>query len=351
MKPVLFIAVLSLLSFLSCHRNTTDYQNILRPVRIAEVGVLQSLNKIYTGVVEAEEYTELAFRMGGPLIEMNVDAGEKIRKGKVIAVVDPLDYESRYEAARAAYITARSQLERNKRLLAMEAISLQEYETSQARFSQTESAYLTARNILRDTRLLAPFDGFVEEKYVENYQKVQPGQPVIRLVNPNQLAIRFTLPETSVRMLREQVGVKVEFDIYKGIWFDARIREYVDASPDGGGIPVKVMIDDTLFDQDKQNIYPGFSARVSLQVKNEIPGSFMIPLAALFEDLSSGQLSVWLYRTSDQTVEKRRVIAEQLFGQDKVLVREGLRAEDLIVVDGVNFITEGQKVKVIKNEL
>ena len=83
---------------------------------------LGAINKLYTGVVEAEEYSNLAFKLSGPLIAMNVDEGQKVKKGQVVAAVDPLDYRLQFEANKAAYLTAKSQLERNKRLLSMQAI-------------------------------------------------------------------------------------------------------------------------------------------------------------------------------------------------------------------------------------
>lgn len=178
-----------------------------------------------------------------------------------------MDYKLQYEANKAAYLTAKSQLERNKRLLSMQAISKQEYEIAEANYIKGKSAYETSANTLEDTKLRAPFDGFVEKKFVENYQKVSPGESIIKLVNPNKLAVSFTLPETSVDLTRTPMTVTVEFDTYKGIWFKARVKEFIDASPDGTGIPVKLSIDDPRFSRDEHNIYPGFSCKVNLKIE------------------------------------------------------------------------------------
>lgn len=326
-----------------------NYAAIPHPVRVVRVENLHMLSRVYTGVVEADEYADLAFKISGPLIGMNVDAGQMIEKGAVIAVMDPLDYQSRYDANRAAYVTARSQLERDKRLLAMEAISRQEYEMAQAAYVSARSAYLIAENTLEDTRLLAPFRGFIEQKYVENYQKVQVGEPVVRLVNPDRLSVRFILPEISVRLSRGQMRVRVQFDTYPGEWFEARISEVVDASPDGGGIPMKVVIEDSLFSAGRYKVYPGFSARVKILTDNDISDSYLIPLSALFEELSSNQISVWKFSPKDSIVIRQSVVPEQMFGEDRILVRNGLNPEDWIVVEGINFVTEGEKVRVLPN--
>lgn len=333
---------------IACGGKKTTYQNITRPVRVVKVETLGAMEKMYTGVVEAEEYSKLAFKVAGPLVEMNVDAGQKVKKGTVIAAVDPLDYNLQFEANKAAYITAKSQLARNKKLLAMQAISRQDYEIAEANYVKARSAYETSQNTLGDTKLRAPFDGFVEEKYVENYQKVQPGESIIKLVNPDKLEVSFILPETNVRLTREKMKVSVEFDTYKGKWFEARVKEFVDASPDGSGIPVRLAITDSTFRRDIYNIYPGFSCKVILSIDNTADGGYTVPLSALFQDLKTNETSVWLYEAATETVKRRQVTAEQLFGTDNVLITSGLSADDVIVVAGVNYITDGQKVAVIK---
>ncbi len=333
----------------SCGGKKRSYQDIARPVHIVKVEMLGAMQRMYTGVVDAEEYSKLAFKVAGPLVEMNVDAGQKVKKGMVIAAIDPLDYNLQYEANKAAYITAKSQMERNKKLLSMQAISRQDYEIAQANFIKAKSAYETSVNTISDTKLRAPFDGFVEQKYVENYQKVQPGESIIKLVNPDKLEVSFILPEINVRLTRETMQVAVEFDTYKGKWFKAKVKEFVDASPEGSGIPVRLAITDTAFRRDIYNIYPGFSCKVRLSIYNSTGDGYSVPLSAVFKDLKTNETSVWLYDSAEGTVKRQSIVAEQLFGTDNVQITSGLKADDIIVVAGVNYITQGQKVSVINN--
>lgn len=349
MRFKLMLFVFSTFLVVGCkEKKDNTYQDIIRPVKVVKVESLDAINKLYTGIVEAEEYSNLAFKLSGPLISMNVDEGQKVKKGQIIAAVDPLDYRLQYEANRAAYLTAKSQLERNKRLLSMQAISQQEYEIAEANYIKGNSAYETSANTLEDTKLRAPFDGFVEKKFVENYQKVSPGEAIVKLVNPNKLAVGFTLPETSVDLTRVPMTVTVEFDTYKGIWFKAKVKEFIDASPDGMGIPVKLLIDDSRFSRDKHIIYPGFSCKVNLKIETTEEDSYIIPMSALFKDVNTGETCVWIYDAQTETVKRKPVVIGQLFGSDKIMVQKGLTNEDMIVVAGANYVTEGQKVKVLK---
>lgn len=349
LRLVIIISFCALIAVSCKGKKENVYQDLVRPVRVVKVESLGAMEKVYTGVVGAEEYSKLAFKVSGPLVEMNVDAGQKVKKGAVIASVDPLDYNLQLEANKAAYITAKSQMERNKKLLEMQAISKQDYEIAEANYVKALSAYETSQNTLADTKLRAPFDGFVENKYVENYQKVQPGESIIKLVNPDKLEVSFILPETNVRLTREKVNVSIEFDTYKGKWFKARVKEFIDASPDGSGIPVRLAIIDSSFNRDRYNIYPGFSCKVILRTDNTSGEGYTVPLSAVFKELNTNETSVWLYDSNTETVKRQRVTTEQLLGSDNVLVTSGLKAEDVIVVAGVNYVTDGQKVNVIKN--
>ncbi|MFR7824579.1 MAG: efflux RND transporter periplasmic adaptor subunit, partial [Odoribacter splanchnicus] len=103
------------------------------------------------------------------------------------------------------------------------------------------------------------------------------------------------------------------------------------------------------FNRDVYNIYPGFSCKVILSIDNETGKGYTVPLSAVFKDLKTDETSVWLYHTADETVKRQKVTTEQLLGTDRVLVTEGLEADDVIVVAGVNYIVNGQKVAVIEN--
>ena len=218
-----------------------------RPVKLAEVTSLSRIEKSYSGVVSPDQFSDLAFKMSGPLVAMNVLEGQRVKKGQVVAEIDPTDYKLDYDAKRASFQKASSQMQRAEKLLAKNAISMQEFETTQASYTNAKSAFENAQNTLNDTKLRAPFDGFIQKKYVENYQRVQPGQGVVCLINPAKLQVEFTIPETNISYVTSPSTIYVEFDAYKGKLFQAKVKEYVEASPDGAGVPVFLYIDDPEF--------------------------------------------------------------------------------------------------------
>ena len=88
----------------------------------------------------------------GQIIQLPVIEGQKVKKGQLIAAIDPRDIALQYAATKSAYETASAQVERNKRLLSRQAISVQEYEISLANFQKAKSEYELSANNMRDTK-------------------------------------------------------------------------------------------------------------------------------------------------------------------------------------------------------
>ena len=116
-----------------------------RPVKTTIVESRSIIRKDFSGIVEAVEYVKLAFRVSGQIINLPVIEGEKVKKGQLIAAIDPRDIALQYAATKSAYETAAAQVERNKRLLSRQAISVQEYEISL-------SNYQKAKNIMNNSK-------------------------------------------------------------------------------------------------------------------------------------------------------------------------------------------------------
>lgn len=320
-----------------------------RPVKIAEAVSLGVVKKSFSGVVSPEQFSDLAFKMSGPLVSLNIDEGEKVKAGQIIAEIDPQDFKWEYEAKKSSFQTAKAQLDRAKRLLAKQAISKQEYESTEASFSNAEAAFNYAENMLKQTKLTAPFDGFIQKKYVENYQKVQAGQGIVCLINPDKLQIQFTMPETNMVYFSTPHELFVEFDNYKGKLFKADVKDFVEASPDGSGLPVYLTINDKDFNLGKYKIAIGFSCRVILEIKE---GTFdsnavLIPMSAIVADSKSNDKFVFIYNSHNQKVEKRKIKDGGIVSRDNVIIIGGIKAGESVVVAGATRLADNQQVKLL----
>lgn len=342
------IPVFVLAALVSCSQPPVKEQGP-RPVKLTDVTSLNVIEKSFSGVVSPDQFSDLAFKMSGPLISLSVQEGQKVRTGQVVAEIDPLDFKLEYEAKKASFRTAQAMVQRAEKLLAKQAISKQEYESTEASYSNAKAAFEYAENTLGQTKLRAPFDGFIQKKYVENYQKVQAGQGIVCLINPNKLQIEYTMPETNINFFSTPYSLYVEFDNYKGLRFKAKVKEYVEASPDGSGVPVFLYIDDPNFNLDKYKVAVGFSCRVVLNVESQSfnQGAVLVPLAAIVTDDVDQARYVFVYDKQTQKVGRRKISTDELLGKDNVVVLDGLKAGDQVVSAGATRLVDGQQVKVL----
>lgn len=344
---VTFVAIALLAT--SCH-TTAPKAQAPRPVKLTEVISLDQLDKSFTGIVGADQFSDLAFKMSGPLVSLNVDEGESVKAGQLIAVIDPLDFQLELEARKASYLNAQSQLERSRKLLSKQATSRQDFEGAEANYINAKAAYEYAQSMLSQTELTAPFAGFIQKKHVENYQKVSAGQAIVTLINPNKLLINFTLPDNNLAYLTgSNPTIYVEFDNYKGELFKTRVKEYVEASPDGSGLPVSLYIDDPKFNLDTYKVAVGFSCRVLLHIPmvGEESNLIGIPLSAVVSCPESGTLSVFVYDSTEGAVFERTITQEGMASKELVMVSSGISGGEQVVSAGATRLVDGEQVKVL----
>ena len=324
-------------------------QETVRPVKVITAETGGDISRSFTGTVVSGQYSNLTFKIPGTITSIRVEEGPRVGRGSVIAELDPRDYELQHAANEAAYHTARSSLERNKRLLTRQAISQQDMEMSEANYVKAKSAWENSKNVLSDTRLVAPFSGFVEVKHVENYQKVQPGEPIVKLVDPTILNVKFSIPERSIDLIASATQIDVRFEVDRERTYRARIREYVSASPDGSGIPVTLEFTDPAFNPQTIKVSPGFSCLVTLRTSGSGFSGKIVPVSALFSSTASERNSVWVYDAASGTVAERNVTLGSLRGSDRIEVLSGIGDGEKVVVAGVHMLYEGQQVTILEN--
>lgn len=320
-------------------------QEFTRPVKVITIEDMSSMSKEFAGVVESYNTSYLTFRVGGTLTKLNVVEGSRVKTGEIIAELDTRDIMLELSAREIAFTTAKSQLERNERLLAKEAVSTQDFEIARAQFTKAEAEYNYSKNQLADAKLRAPFTGFIEKRYVENYQKVQAGEQIVKLVDPASLEIRFTIPDSYIPILKNNPNFKVEFERNAGVWYEAKMKEYIESSTGATGIPVKLAITDPTFNNNAMNISAGFSCKIKLTIP--INDKYLtVPVSAVFKDENTGKTSVWLYKNGSAV--SHPVVLGVPVDSGNIMVKSGLKVGESVIVSGAQYIYEGEKITLLK---
>ncbi len=346
MRFSLFFGVVLAPFILSCKGNSNKPTTFITPVKVSRVVSLDYLKSSFPAVVKATESAALAFKVAGQVVDMNVTEGERVVSGYLIARIDPTEYKLSVESARALYIKSKSQYERFAKLVEKGAISEQEYEAIKAAYTLDKSNYDNAVITLNDTRLEAPFEGVIEQRFVDNYQRVQPSEPIVMLVNPALLEMQFTISEGQISLINaKDKSIYVEFETYPNQRFKAEVTKFVTSST-GGNYPVTVKINDSRFSLKEYNVKVGFTATVYVEVKQRGGTSEVaVPISSI-GDISRGNTKfVWVYNPTTKKVERRNVVLGALVGVNEVVVTSGLSKNDIVVTAGVDKLVDNQEVK------
>lgn len=347
-SQLLLVALFILLY--SCGSKDKNQASVIRPVKVVKVTQSYTFKKDFAAVVESNKISILGFRFSGQLVNLPVNEGDWLNKGQLIAQLDPKDKRLQLDADKAAYLSAQSQYERYKVLLERQAISKQEFEVAQTSYERSKAVYENTQNMVADLNLYAPFTGFVLKKSVENYQTVQAGQEVVEFVDPNDLVVKLTLADKNLDNLLSKPTFTISIETIPNISFTAEVRDYVDASPYGLGIPVTLKINDPRYANYRKAIKPGFSANVTMTVHEaKKQGGITIPLTALASEMDTKKMYVWKVNTASSTISKQYVQVTGPTNYDDVTIKSGLNLGDVVVVAGVQQVADGQKVKILPN--
>lgn len=338
---LLSVLVIGTCFFLSC-KETSYPKKLVRPVKVLELSkeTLIQVNS-FPAISAESKQVELAFRVPGPLVKLNVKKGERVQKGQLLAEIDPRDFKIQLVTAKANYYQATEEAKRYEELYQRKGVSINDLEKIQMARDIAESKYQSAQNALKDTRLVAPFSGYIERKYVENFESVQVGVPIVSILDVSKMEVEAGIPESLVLKSNEFYGFECEFDVLKEKIFKARLKEIgKKASGHGQTYPITVIVDSKA----NQLIRPGMNATLHIMINGKaFDEGFAVPITSVVN--RSGNSSIWIFNKQKQTVHSRNVKVERILPDSKILITGKLKEGEEIVILGGSYLTENQKVK------
>jgi RND family efflux transporter MFP subunit len=299
-----------------------------------------------TGSIYAWQEIIIAPEVGGyQVAAVNVEIGDRVKRGQELARLSSQLLESQVDIARASVRQAEASLTNVKAALARGeamattgALSMADLDTLRANAISAEANLATAQaNLqsaelrLRFTHVRASDDGIITARIVNVGQVVQAGTEMMRLLRQGRVEWRAEVPEADMRTVR--AGQRVQVTTVEGSQLQGRVRSVaptVQSSNRTGLIYVDIPSDGSA--------RPGMFARGEIEVSRD--KVLMAPLASVL--VADGYSYVFVVR-SDSTVERRRVQTGTTQG-GQVELTQGLVDGESIVASGVAFLTDGQRV-------
>jgi RND family efflux transporter MFP subunit len=332
-------------------------------------GSVAGQNRVISGIVTAIDETQLSFEVNGTVETVEVDLGDKVERGQVLARLDPEPLELTVRDAEAAVAEARALREHARATLsryleAAAAVARQEIDRARAARDSRESQYVAAQARLklvrRDLRLSvleAPFRGSISSREVDPAQRVAAGQIVFELDSEESgLRVEVQMPETLIDRVRQGDPAQVRFpsltDAPADVGdesFPAVVAEVGTRAQAGNSFPVRADLSDP-----PSGVRPGMTAEVTFTLGRgegdlAIAEGFMIPIAAVLPEADNA-FSVFVFDGETSTLSKRPVQTGGL-GENNVFILEGLAEDDIIATAGVTFLKDGQRVTLLDEEL
>lgn len=165
-----------------------------------------------TGRVTAATQATLSSKVQGMVQEVRVREGSAVIKGQTLVVLDNRDLKAELARADAEVDNARSHWRRMEQLFASEAVSRQELENAVRAYKVAEAARKGVLARLSYTEIKAPFAGVVTEKNVEAGELASPGQPLLKIEDPQHLRLEATVAENDVKAVSPGGRVTVVID-------------------------------------------------------------------------------------------------------------------------------------------
>jgi RND family efflux transporter MFP subunit len=343
---------------------------------------------IVTGTLAAEDQVVLSFKVAGRVNEVAVDLGSRVRKGQLIAHLDPTDFRLRVRQAEAALQQARARLglppggtddavdpahtpvvrqahamfdearrsrDRMTELWERQLIArseldaatatlqvaegryedaIEEVRNRQAVLAERRSGLAIARQQLLDSELKAPLDAAVRQRHASAGEYLAAGSPIVTLVRIHPLRLRLAVPERVAAGVRvgQLVNVTVEGDLTAYQGQVARLSPAISEED-------RTLLMEAEVPNEHGQLRPGAFAEAEIVTESGrqtvfVPASSIVAFAGIEKVMT----------VRDGLSVETRVQTGRRFG-DRVEIVEGLRPEELVVVEPGNLVG-GQPVTV-----
>lgn len=319
-------------------------EEVARPAEILEIasgGAGSGLR--FPGLVRAVERADLTFSVPGKIVDLPVREGEQIRRGTLVARLDPESAQLNVDAARARFLEAKSEFERVEKLWNEQIVSRADLDARRTAMEVARSALSSAEKGLADTRLTAPFDGLVARRYVENHQNVQAKEPIISLQNAAELEIVIDVPERIIRSAPSRTLATASFGGDSGRRYPVRVSSYT-TEADRETQTYEVILS---FERpDDIRVLPGMPATVyPARAAGDEEGAPLpaVPLKSVVSTSDDAPF-VWVVDPATSRATRREVRVGDARGNDVIII-EGLEAGDRVIVSGVHHIREGMLIR------
>ena len=342
-----------------CAEPPAEVEEVLRPIRSTAAEPAGASLVAIAGVTKASLDSRLSFRVAGTIDRLQVGVGDRVGKGKVLARLDPADFELEVERARASLAQvealqrqAAAEYDRVRGLYENDNASKSNLDTARANADTAGAQVTAARKALEQaerqlsyTTLRAPESGAVAAVLKEVNEIIGQGETLLRLTSDSTPEVELGVAETMISSLTSGMPVEISVAAIGGQTLPGRVYEVgVATAEDSATYPVTIR-----FDQGNPGLRSGMAAEVRFRLADRISGNAArVPQVAVGED-RDGNFVFVVERTGEAegVVRRRQVELGRPSDAQSIEILGGLEVGEVVATAGVRRLTDGTRVKLL----
>ncbi|MBE0577153.1 MAG: efflux RND transporter periplasmic adaptor subunit [Desulfuromonadales bacterium] len=320
------------------------------------------------GTVESRYTYKIGPTAAGRVKHLEVQVGDLVKAGQVLGEMDPVDLDERIRAQQASLKRSEAQLleartrrdfaqtqaRRYEQLLAARSTSEEIAFTRQYELQVAEAALRSAQEEVhraradheavrvqrRNLHLVAPVDGLVTARHIEPGTTVVAGQPVVEVIDPENLWVNVRFDQTHAYGLAGDLPARIELRSQAGV---SRTGRVLRVEPLADAV-TEEMLAKVVFDERPEPLPPvGELTEVTVTLP-ALPSGPVIPNAAI--QRLNGQAGVWQIDDGEPTFSVVELGTIDLDGLTQV--KQGLKAGDQVVVYSHRALSSNSRIKVVE---
>ena len=341
MKKVHFaIAAVVLIALCGCgeKKKTAAEQTVRVKVQQIQAEVVNG-EQGFSGTIEESSGTSLSFAVTGTIKKIYVSAGQMVAAGQLIAELDPTTLQNAYIIAKTSLEQAQDTYNRMKELHDAGSLPEMQWISIENQLKSAMASEAMSKKSLNDTKLYAPFSGYIASRDGEIGQNAIPGSPIVKLVNIGSVKVKISVPENEVQRIAKGSSMKIIVPALNNREFSGRVTERgVSADPRSRTYEVKATIQNP-----GSQLLPGMICQA---FTNYMLGSTGVFVPAYLVQLD-GDNKTFVWVVNSGKAVKREITINNETAQG-VQVSGGLSAGDQIIVAGQQKVSNGMKVEIVK---
>lgn len=293
---------------------------------------------LYPGKVKAAEDVSLAFRVSGTIQRFYADEGSFVRKGQLVAELDPRDYQVQLSATEAEYKQVKAEAERVMALYKQNSTTANNNDKAVYGLQQITAKYNNHKDQLAYTKLYAPFDGYVQKRLFDTHETVGAGMPVFSMICKGVPEVEIHIP-ASAYMERELMdGYSCTFDVFPDEVFPLSLVSVNQKANANQLYTMRLRLGSS---PSGKMPAAGMPAMVRISTRLNTGAEVLIPVTSLFSEKDKS----FVYVLRNRKLQKREVKPVRFRPDGSAVIAGGLQAGEIVVTAGVHVVKDGQEVE------